>query len=45
MSIFAIMNYVVWGLCAFIVLLLAKDILGVEKQRRREQEEQTEKEK
>ena len=45
MSIFAIMNYVVWGLCAFIVFLLAKDILGGEKQRRPEQEEQTEKEK
>lgn len=45
MSIFAVMNDVAWALCALIVFLLAKDIWGVEKQRRLEQKEQTDKEK
>lgn len=39
MSIFAIMNYVAWGLCALIVYLLVSDIVKVEKHKRAEKEE------
>lgn len=38
MSIFAIMNYVAWGLCALIVYLLVSDIVKVEKQKRAEKD-------
>lgn len=45
MSIFAIMNYVAWALCTLIVFLLAKDIWGVEKQRKLDAKEQSDREK
>lgn len=45
MSIFAIMNYVAWALCALIVFLLAKDIWSVEKQRKLDAKEQSDREK
>ncbi len=40
MSVFAIMNYVAWGLCALIVYLLVSDIIKVERQSRTENDKE-----
>lgn len=33
MGFWSIMNYVAWGLCALIIVVLAKDVITVEKER------------
>jgi hypothetical protein len=36
MSIWNILNYAAWGLCIFFVVLLAMDVIKIEKQLRKE---------
>ena len=35
MSFWSIMNYVAWGLCVLIVVLILKDVIKVEKEQKR----------
>ena len=37
MSIFGIMNWVVWGICIVIVLLIMTDFIKTEKERSKEE--------
>lgn len=42
MSIFEIMNYLAWALCGVVAYLLIRDVIKVEKQKRKEKEEKKE---
>lgn len=33
MSFWGIMNWVAWGLCALIIILITKDVIGIETKR------------
>lgn len=45
MSIYAIMNYVAWALCAVVAYLLISDVVKVEKQKRTGKDAKKEEEK
>lgn len=45
MSIYAIMNYVAWALCAVVAYLLISDVVKVEKQKRAGKDAKKEEEK